>query len=57
MPEDCAVVGVGQLEVLGRGRRGEADHLNISPVNMLSGHLEYLLKEKLECDCPPCQGR
>ena len=29
MPEDRAVVGVGQLEVLGRGRRSEADHLNI----------------------------
>ena len=32
VPEDCAVVGVGQLEVLGCGRRGEADHLNISHV-------------------------
>lgn len=29
MPEDRAVVGVGQLEVLGRSRRSEADHLNI----------------------------
>ena len=29
MPEDRAVVGVGQLEVLGHSRRGEADHLII----------------------------
>ena len=59
VPEDGAVVGVGQLEVLGSSRRGEADHLNTSHVRALHcilHYMEYLLKEK-KLAWAPCQGR
>ena len=50
MPEDRAVVWIGQLEVLGRGSWGEADHLKITPVfgKPIKGEVRL---------CLPCLGR